>query len=156
MERLQKWGHLKQLHEAIMSCEHAVLHGEQTLLSLGPSQEADVYSEASGACAAFLSNTDDENDKTVTFQNVSYHLPAWSVSILPNCKNVAFNTAKVGFLSSTVEMVPENLQASPLQWNVFTEKAGVWGEADFTKHGLVDHMNATKDTTDYLWYTTSE
>ncbi|XP_026445648.1 beta-galactosidase 10-like isoform X2 [Papaver somniferum] len=153
--RLPKWGHLKQLHEAIMSCEHALLHGEQTLLSLGPSQEADVFSEASGACAAFLSNTDDKNDKTVTFQNVSYHLPAWSVSILPDCKNVAFNTAKVGSQSSSMEMVPENLQASPMQWNIFMEKAGVWGEADFSKHSLVDHINTTKDTTDYLWYTTS-
>lgn len=53
-----------------------------------------------------------------------------------------------------MEMVPENLQASPMQWNIFMEKAGVWGEADFSKHSLVDHINTTKDTTDYLWYTT--
>lgn len=33
----------------------------------------------------------------VVFRNVSYFLPAWSVSILPDCKNVAFNTAKVSF-----------------------------------------------------------
>ncbi|XP_026445651.1 beta-galactosidase 10-like [Papaver somniferum] len=159
--RLPKWGHLKQLHEAIMLCEHALLHGVQTLVSLGPSQEADVYSEASGGCAAFLSNADEENDKTVTFKNVTYHLPAWSVSILPDCKKVAFNTAKVGFQSSILEMAPENLQVSSdkksgsLQWDIFTEKAGVWGAADFTKNGLVDHINTTKDTTDYLWYTTS-
>jgi hypothetical protein len=38
---------------------------------------------------------DEKNDKTVEFQNVSYHLPAWSVSILPDCKNAVFNTAKV-------------------------------------------------------------
>ncbi|KAF5195760.1 Beta-galactosidase, partial [Thalictrum thalictroides] len=30
-----------------------------------------------------------------------------------------------------------------------------WGEADFVKNGFVDHINTTKDTTDYLWYTTS-
>ncbi|XP_026445583.1 beta-galactosidase 10-like [Papaver somniferum] len=42
-----------------------------------------------------------------------------------------------------------------LQWDIFTEKAGVWGAADFTKNGLVDHINTTKDTTDYLWHTTS-
>ncbi|KAH9717186.1 Beta-galactosidase 10 [Citrus sinensis] len=110
--------------------------------------EADVYADSSGACAAFLANMDDKNDKTVVFRNVSYHLPAWSVRAQ----------------SSTVEMVPENLQpseASPdngskgLKWEVFKEIAGIWGEADFVKSGFVDHINTTKDTTDYLWYTTS-
>lgn len=55
-------------------------------------------------------------------------------------------------------MVPENLKASAgsgkLPWQVYTEKAGVWGAPDFIKNELVDHINTTKDTTDYLWYTT--
>lgn len=60
-------------------------------------------------------------------------------------------------------MIPTDLQssaASPnkgfkgLKWNVFKEKAGIWDAPDFTKKGLVDHINTTKDTTDYLWYTT--
>ncbi|KAF8411752.1 hypothetical protein HHK36_004310 [Tetracentron sinense] len=123
----------------------------------------DVYADSSEACAAFIANMDEENDKSVEFRNVTYHLPAWSVSILPDCKNVAFNTAKVRSQNSIVEMVPENLQASTmssdeglnsLQWDLFVEKVGIWGEADFTKSGLVDHLNTTKDTTDYLWYTT--
>lgn len=42
---------------------------------------------------------DDKNDKTVVFRNTSFYLPAWSVSILPDCKNVAFNTAKVNYLN---------------------------------------------------------
>ncbi|XP_021900324.1 beta-galactosidase 10 [Carica papaya] len=164
LPRLPKWGHLKELHRAIKLCEHALLNGEPTNLSLGPSLEADVYTDSSGACAAFLANTDDKNDKTVEFRNVSYQLPAWSVSILPDCKNVVFNTAKVGSHTSKVEMVPENLQPSMasldqglerLQWQVFKENAGIWEVADFVKKGLVDHINTTKDTTDYLWYTTS-
>lgn len=57
--------------------------------------QADVYTDQSGGCVAFLSNVDSEKDKVVTFQSRSYDLPAWSVSILPDCKNVAFNTAKV-------------------------------------------------------------
>ncbi|KAH9717184.1 Beta-galactosidase 10 [Citrus sinensis] len=148
LPRNPKWGHLKELHGAIKLCEHALLNGERSNLSLGSSQEADVYADSSGACAAFLANMDDKNDKTVVFRNVSYHLPAWSVRAQ----------------SSTVEMVPENLQpseASPdngskgLKWEVFKEIAGIWGEADFVKSGFVDHINTTKDTTDYLWYTTS-
>lgn len=54
-----------------------------------------MYTDSSGTCAAFLSNLDDKNDKTVMFRNMSYHLPAWSVSILPDCKNEVFNSAKV-------------------------------------------------------------
>jgi len=60
-------------------------------------------------------------------------------------------------------MVPEILETSRtspqegsrgIQWETFMEKAGVWGEADFVKNGFVDHINTTKDSTDYLWYTT--
>ncbi|KAK9167478.1 hypothetical protein Scep_002669 [Stephania cephalantha] len=159
--RFPKWGHLKQLHEAIKSCEHTLLHGEPASLSLGPAQEADIYTDNSGTCAAFIANMDEENDKIIHFRNASYHVPAWSVSILPDCNNVAFNTAKVGFQTSVVEMVPEDLRSSShiglkgLQWDMFVEKAGIWGTADFSANGLVDHINSTRDTTDYLWYTTS-
>ncbi|KAK2399352.1 beta-galactosidase [Trifolium repens] len=45
-------------------------------------------------CSAFLANTG-TSDATVTFNGNSYHLPGWSVSILPDCKNVLLNTAKV-------------------------------------------------------------
>ncbi|PIN09370.1 Beta-galactosidase [Handroanthus impetiginosus] len=164
LARCPKWGHLKELHRSIKLCEHALLNGKPISLSLGPSQEADFYEDSSGACAAFISNMDEKNDKMVVFRNTSYFLPAWSVSILPDCKNVVFNTAKVGSQTSVVEMVPTDLQPSTtalnkdlngLQWNVFKEKAGIWAAADLTKNSLVDHINTTKDTTDYLWYTTS-
>lgn len=162
--RLPKWAHLRDLHKSIKLCERALLYGEPTRLKLGSSQEADVFEDPSGVCAAFLANMDDKDDKIVQFRNVSYNLPAWSVSILPDCKNVVFNTAKVGSQTFTVEMVPEKLQLSALSpnknlkalnWGVFVEKAGLWGKADFDRIGFADHINTTKDTTDYLWYTTS-
>ncbi|XP_010521248.1 PREDICTED: beta-galactosidase 10 [Tarenaya hassleriana] len=158
LPRFPKWGHLKELHRAIKLSEHMLLTGEHSNVSLGPSLEADVYTDSSGACAAFLSNTGNKTDMTVVFRNASYHLPAWSVSVLPDCKNVVFNTAKVTSQTSKVEMLPEDLKQNgkkDLEWQVFTEKPGLWGEADFVKNELVDHINATKDTTDYLWYTTS-
>ncbi|XP_051136583.1 beta-galactosidase 10 [Andrographis paniculata] len=164
LARWPKWGHLKELHKSIKLCEQALLSGAPTVLSLGDSQEVDVYEDSSGACAAFISNMDDKNDKTVVFRNTSYFLPAWSVSILPDCKNVVFNTAKVSSQSSVVDMIPTKFQSSStsinkssghLQWDIFKEKVGIWDAADFTKIGLVDHINTTKDSTDYLWYTTS-
>lgn len=39
LARWPKWGHLKELHRSIKLCEQALLNGEQTVLSLGPSQE---------------------------------------------------------------------------------------------------------------------
>lgn len=155
LPRLPKWAHLKQLHLSIKLCEHVLLTGEPNHVSLGPSEEADVFTDSSGACAAFISNMDDKTDKTVVFRNVSYHLPAWSVSILPDCKTVVFNTAKVGSQTSVVEMASETKGLKGLKWDVFLEKPGIWGEADFVKTGFVDHINTTKFTTDYLWYTTS-
>ncbi|XP_074320999.1 beta-galactosidase 10-like isoform X2 [Silene latifolia] len=164
LARFPKWGHLKELHGAIKLCEKALLNGERTSLSLGPLLEADVYTETSGSCAAFLSNSDNKTDRIVQFRNMTYNLPAWSVSILPDCKNVEFNSAKVGSQSSVIDMVSEELQQSAssdnrdlknLQWEVFVEKPGIWGEPDFNITGFVDHINTTKDTTDYLWVTTS-
>nr|KYP61873.1 Beta-galactosidase 3 [Cajanus cajan] len=160
LPRLPKWGHLKELHRAIKLCEHVLLNGKSVNISLGPSVEADVYTDPSGACAAFISNVDDKNDKTVEFRNASYHLPAWSVSILPDCKNVVFNTAKVTSQKNIVAMIPESLQQSDkgvntFKWGIVKEKPGTWGKADFVKNGFVDLINTTKDTTDYLWHTTS-
>lgn len=60
-------------------------------------------------------------------------------------------------------MVPESLIASAssldkdlkaLKWEIFIEKPGIWGKEDFSLNGFVDHLNTTKYTTDYLWYTT--
>ncbi|WVZ18083.1 hypothetical protein V8G54_005405 [Vigna mungo] len=99
---------------------------------------------------------DDKNDRTVEFRNTSYRLPAWSVSILPDCKNVVFNTAKVNPQTNVVAMIPRSLQQSnigvnSLIWVIVKEKPGIWGTTDFVKNGFVDFINTTKDTTDYLY-----
>ncbi|GMP61373.1 hypothetical protein CsSME_00023868 [Camellia sinensis var. sinensis] len=57
-------------------------------------QQAYVFQGQPGQCAAFLVNNDGRNDVQVMFQNSSYELPRKSISILPDCKTVAFNTAK--------------------------------------------------------------
>nr|XP_027067543.1 L-type lectin-domain containing receptor kinase VIII.1-like [Coffea arabica] len=57
--------------------------------------QAHVYYETLNDCAAFLANYDRKVDANVTFKGISYFLPAWSVSILADCKNVVFNTAKI-------------------------------------------------------------
>lgn len=60
-------------------------------------------SESTNICSAFLANIDEHKSATVKIFGKVYSLPPWSVSILPDCKNVAFNTAKVRLLSRTTD-----------------------------------------------------
>lgn len=159
-----KWGHLRDLNMAIKLCSDTLLLGTPEFLSLGPSQEAHVYRAEPGLCAAFLSNRDALSDTIVSFQNLTYDLPAWSVSILPDCKNVAFNTAKVNVQSNSPTLIASQLKLGTsntlvnqkieqlISWETFQENFGDIGNAQFQKQGLLEHISTTKDATDYLWY----
>ncbi|KAL5543779.1 hypothetical protein UlMin_007563, partial [Ulmus minor] len=45
-------------------------------------------------CSAFLATINEHIYATVTFLGQKYNLLAWSISILPDCKNTTFDTAK--------------------------------------------------------------
>uniref|UniRef100_A0A6N2MDY4 Beta-galactosidase n=1 Tax=Salix viminalis TaxID=40686 RepID=A0A6N2MDY4_SALVM len=152
--RQPKYGHLKELHKAIKLCEKALLAADSTVTSLGSYEQAHVFSSDSGGCAAFLSNYNTKQAATVKFNNIQYSLPPWSISILPDCKNVVFNTAKVGVQTSQVHMLPT---ASELfSWETFNEDIlSVDDDKMITVAGLLEQLNITRDTSDYLWYTTS-
>lgn len=56
--------------------------------------QANIYStEDKQSC--FFSNEDSSSEHIINYQGVNYTIPAWSVSILPDCKNEVYNTAKV-------------------------------------------------------------
>jgi hypothetical protein len=57
--------------------------------------QAHVFKSKSGACAAFLANYNPKSYAKVAFGNMHYNLPPWSISILPDCKNTVYNTARV-------------------------------------------------------------
>lgn len=56
-----------------------------------------VFEEENGGCVALLINNDKGNNVTIQFRNSSYDLLPKSISILPDCQNVAFNTANVSY-----------------------------------------------------------
>lgn len=60
--------------------------------------QAHVYNETEGKCSAFVANIDEHRSATVHFLGKTYSIPPWSVSVLPDCKNLVFNTAKVWFI----------------------------------------------------------
>ncbi|KAL2475471.1 Beta-galactosidase 8 [Abeliophyllum distichum] len=159
--RQPKWGHLRDLHFAIKQCEEYLVNSNPTQMSLGVNLEAHVYYRSSNDCSAFLANYGSTSDGTVKFNGNSYVLPAWSVSILPDCKNVIFNTAKVATQKSidddgftrNISMLESSLASSAWSW--YKEKVGIWGNNSFEASRLLEQINTTKDTSDFLWYTTS-
>ncbi|KAK1289663.1 Beta-galactosidase 8 [Acorus calamus] len=163
--RQPKWGHLRDLHKSIKLCEGALIATDPTFTSLGSNLEAHVYKSQSGACAAFLANINTQSDATVKFNGNSYHLPAWSVSILPDCKTVVFNSAKINSQTTALDMIYTQKQApeqsvsstGTLQsdWSWVSEPVGISKTDAFNKLGLSEQINTTADASDYLWYSVS-
>ncbi|XP_041002887.1 beta-galactosidase-like isoform X2 [Juglans microcarpa x Juglans regia] len=152
LPRDPKWGHLRDLHKAIKLCESALVSGDPTVNSLGDNQEAHVFKSKSGACAAFLANYDTKSSTKVSFGNAQYDLPPWSISILPDCKTVVFNTARLGAQSSQMKMTPVN---SAFSWESYNEETASADDDDSTaRNGLWEQVYVTRDATDYLWYMT--
>ncbi|KAI3726563.1 hypothetical protein L1987_66361 [Smallanthus sonchifolius] len=153
--RQPKYGHLKHMHAALKLCSNVLLCGELTTEHLGTNQDAYVYNGSSGICAAFLINNSSQESVQVTFRNYSYSLPSKSISILPDCKNVVFNTAMVSTQVNTRSMQPIIRFDSPQQWEVFSEVVPQFDQTSLRSNTLLEQMNTTKDKSDYLWYTMS-
>ncbi|XP_022141450.1 beta-galactosidase 16 isoform X2 [Momordica charantia] len=150
--REPKWGHLKELHAAVKLCSKPLLSGTKSNFSLGQSQEAYVFKTESGECAAFLVNRG-ATDVNILFQNVSYKLPLSSISILPDCKTVAFNTRMVSVQHNTRSMRAVQTFGSSEEWQEFKEMIPSFNETELRADELLEHMGTTKDSSDYLWYT---
>ncbi|KAL6996335.1 hypothetical protein U1Q18_006468, partial [Sarracenia purpurea var. burkii] len=152
--RQPKWGHLKDLHRAIKLCEPALVSEYPSVIPLGNYQEARVFKSTSGICAAFLANYNTQSFATVAFGNMHYNLPPWSISILPDCKNTVYNTARVGAQSAQMKMTPVVYDRG-FSWQSFNEEpAAYYDDNTFTMVGLVEQINTTWDASDYLWYMT--
>ncbi|KAM3314416.1 hypothetical protein ACQJBY_033325 [Aegilops geniculata] len=164
--RQPKWGHLRDVHKAIKMCEPALIATDPSYMSLGQNAEAHVYKTGS-LCAAFLANIDNQSDKTVTFNGKAYKLPAWSVSILPDCKNVVLNTAQInsqvastqmrnlGFSTQASDGSSVQTELASSTWSYAIEPVGITKENAMTKPGLMEQINTTADASDFLWYSTS-
>ncbi|XAR67166.1 Beta-galactosidase [Bertholletia excelsa] len=149
--RQPKWSHLRNLHKAIKLCEPALVSTYPTVTWPGKNLEVHVFNTKS-ACAAFLANYDPANSAKVTFGNAQYDLPPWSVSILPDCKNVVFNTAQVTSKGAHAGMTPIG---GGFSWQSHIEETVSADDSDtVAMNGLYEQINVTRDSSDYLWYLT--
>ncbi|KAL6984661.1 hypothetical protein U1Q18_049742, partial [Sarracenia purpurea var. burkii] len=158
LPREPKWGHLRDLHKAIKLCEPALVSTYPTVTWPGKNLEVHEFNTKS-ACAAFLANYDPQSSATVTFRNMQYELPPWSVSILPDCKNAVFNTARISSQSSQMKMAPlgtgAGAGAGAFSWQSYNEETVSADDSEtLAMDGLWEQINVTRDASDYLWYLT--
>ncbi|KAL5974513.1 hypothetical protein ACLOJK_031178 [Asimina triloba] len=156
-----KWGHLKILHQTLLSMENALVYGDPTNTDLGNGVSATMYKSPNGTAGCFLANQNERSDATVNFQGNSYSIPAWSVSILPDCKTVAYNTAKVTNQISMMVKQPNSVDqnaAAGLKWVWQDEviRDALKGQGGtFDSPTPLEQLNITGDASDYMWYMTS-
>uniref|UniRef100_A0A6N2MX78 Beta-galactosidase n=1 Tax=Salix viminalis TaxID=40686 RepID=A0A6N2MX78_SALVM len=150
-----KWGHLKKLHAALKL-------GEKILTN--STVKTANYSDGWVELTTFTSNINGRDcSRTMDDVNVdlqqdgNYSVPAWSVSILQDCNQEIYNTAKVNVQTSLiVKKLQENDTPQKLSWEWAPEptKAALLGRGGFKATQLLEQKAATNDQSDYLWYMT--
>ncbi|KAJ6413674.1 hypothetical protein OIU84_006473 [Salix udensis] len=164
--RQPKWGHLKDLHAAIKSCSTTILEGVQSNFSLGQLQQVissttqsyllPIFSKKKEQVVQhFLVNNDQKNNATVEFRNITFELLPKSISILPDCENIIFNTAKVNLEGNEITRTSSQLFDDADRWEAYTDVIPNFADTNLKSDTLLEHMNTTKDKSDYLWYTFS-
>ncbi|KAJ8543368.1 hypothetical protein K7X08_005891 [Anisodus acutangulus] len=153
-----KYGHLKELHDVLHSMEKILTSGNVNNTDLENSVAVTIYA-LDGQKSCFFSNANETTDATITHEGVKYNVPAWSVSVLPDCKTEVFNTAKVNTQTSVMVKKSNDAESEPssLQWSWRPERideAIVLGRGQSSAHELLD-QKVVNDTSDYMWYMTN-
>ncbi|KAL3580796.1 hypothetical protein D5086_018631 [Populus alba] len=153
LQREPKWGHLKDLHRALNLCKKALLWGKPNVQKLSADVEARFYEQpGTKVCAAFLASNNSKEAETVKFRGQEYYLPARSISILPDCKNVVYNTMTVVSQHNSRNFV-KSRKKNKLEWNMYSETIPAQLQVDSSLPKEL--YNLTKDKTDYVWFTTT-
>ncbi|KAM0953024.1 putative beta-galactosidase [Dioscorea sansibarensis] len=139
--------------------DKALLQGNATDTDLGNGVTATKYTDEGNACGCFFSNINTTIDFTVVFEGAEYFLPAWSVSVAPDCKLEVYNTAKVNTETHIMIKKPDTCKegSEKLSWSWLPEVHGdnLKGVGSFSAHKLLEQTSTTVDDSDYLWYLTS-
>ncbi|KAJ7969973.1 Beta-galactosidase [Quillaja saponaria] len=149
-----KWGHLKQLHQVLKSIEKTLTHGDVTTTDFGNSVTVTVYA-TNETSSCFMGNANTTTDTTITFQGTQYTIPAWSVSILPDCKTEVYNTAKVTTQTSVMVKKPNKAEDEPISLNwvwrpEIIDDMALLGKGHAVANTILDQKDAANDDSDYL------
>ncbi|KAJ8424862.1 hypothetical protein Cgig2_003149 [Carnegiea gigantea] len=150
--REPKWGHLRDLHRALLLTKKALFEGSYGLVEINPDLEVRYY-EKGDLCSAFIWNNDTHKFQTAEFKGIKHTLPPKSISILPDCKTVVFNTEYIAAQHSAREFVKSETAHQKIKWEKTLEPLPT--TSDFYTVDPKEQYDVTQDKTDYLWYTTS-
>ncbi|GMY05449.1 beta-galactosidase 13-like [Fagus crenata] len=154
LQREPKWGHLKDVHKAINLCKKALLWGHFSTQNLGKDTEARVYQKpGTNICSAFLTNNNSRLPATVSFGGKEHYLPPRSISILPDCKTVVYNTQTI-VSQHNARNYKKSKVASNLKWEMSSEPIPTAEHLPVDSKIPKELYSLLKDTTDYAWYTT--
>ncbi|KAK7312254.1 hypothetical protein VNO77_36003 [Canavalia gladiata] len=157
LQKDPKWSHLRDVHKAVSLCRKALFGGDYSSQRLSQHHEIIVFEKSgSDTCAAFITNNHTKTAATLKFRGENYYLPPRSISILPDCKTVVFNTQNIASQHNSRNF-KKSKTANKHKWEMFTEPIPT------TKHTIpnakekvpTELYSLLKDTTDYAWYTTS-
>nr|GMC87505.1 beta-galactosidase 13-like [Ipomoea batatas] len=149
-----KWSHLRDNHRALKLCKKPLFWGAQTIQKITTDLEIITFENpALKLCAAFLTNNHTLNPNTINFRGTKYYLPEKSISILPDCKTVVFNTQNVVSQHNARNYVPSKL-SNNFKWEMFQESIPTIDNLGMKSQLPLELYSLTKDTTDYVWYST--
>ncbi|KAL1541165.1 beta-galactosidase 13-like isoform X2 [Salvia divinorum] len=155
LKREPKFGHLRDLHRALKLSKKPLLWGTPKLQRVSQNVEITTYEKNKGKiCAAFLTNNNTRVAETVEFRGEEYYLPPKSVSILPDCKTVVFNSQAVVAQHSSRNFVVSNT-AKLRGWEMWRESVPTYDNLEVKSVSPRELYSLTKDTSDYAWYSTS-
>jgi len=156
LQKDPKWAHLRDLHSALRLCRKPLLWGTPSVQMLGEDIEARVYEKpGTKLCAAFLSNNNSDVPLTANFRGVEYYLPPHSISILPDCRTVVYNTQTIVAQHNARSLHKSKVANKNLNWKMSQENIPTISDTYVISNVPLELMNQTKDTSDYLWYITS-
>ncbi|GFP89048.1 beta-galactosidase 14 [Phtheirospermum japonicum] len=154
LKREPKFGHLRDLHRALRLSKKPLLWGTQSVQKINEDLEITTYEKAgTDICVAFLTNNNTREDATINFRGVDYFLPAKSISILPDCKTVVYNTQTVVSQHSSRNFVPSK-KAKITKWEMYKEMVPGPHDLEIKTKSPKELYMFTKDTSDYAWYST--
>ncbi|KAI4350273.1 hypothetical protein L6164_004744 [Bauhinia variegata] len=155
LERQPKYGHLRDVHKALSMCNKPLLNGKSSVQKINEFHEIRVYEKAgSELCAAFFANNHTKDYAKITFRGQTYDVPPYSISILPDCKNVVYNTELVVSQHNS-RNYRKHKDANNFKWEMYSEAIPTTKELPVSSKFPQELYGLLKDASDYGWYTTT-
>ncbi|KAF8396486.1 hypothetical protein HHK36_018109 [Tetracentron sinense] len=154
-----KWGHLKELHLLLKSMEKVLTNGDVNTTDFGNSVSVTAF-DFNGTSSCFFGNANSTADANITFQGNQYVVPAWSVSILPDCKKEVYNTARVNTQTSLMVKKVDEAENEPMSLNWVWRPEHIkdtilQAKGPIVAKQLLEQKAVANDASDYLWYMSS-